>query len=56
MKLIFSMQINIKLSYKLILLILVGMTRPVQITHNNKFVQSLQYLKKEVRVEVDFLC
>ena len=37
-------------------LILVGMTRHVQITQNNKSAKSLQYLKKEVRDEVGFLC
>ena len=31
------------------------MTRHVQISQNNKFVISLQYLKKEVSDEVDFL-
>ena len=36
MKLIFFIQINIKLSYKLIPLILVGMTRPAQIAQNPK--------------------
>ena len=41
MKLIFCIEINIKRSYKLILLILVGMARPGQITQNNKV-----YLKK----------
>ena len=56
MKLIFRMQINIKLSHKLIPLILVGMVRPAQITQNSKFAKSLLYLKKEVRDEVDFLC
>ena len=40
MKLIFCIQINIKLSYKLILLILVDMTRPAQITQNNRFWKS----------------
>ena len=45
MKLIFCMQINIKLLRKLILLILVGMTRHAQITQNNKFVKSLWYSK-----------
>ena len=30
-------------------------TRHAQITQNNKFAISLQYLKKEVSVEVDFL-
>ena len=54
--LIFLHVATIKLSYKLILLILVGMVRPVQITQNNKFAKSLQYLKKEVRNEVEFLC
>ena len=56
MKLIFCMQINIKLSYKLISLILVGMVRPAQITQSNKFAQFLQYLEQEVRDEVVFLC
>ena len=45
LKLIFCIQINIKLSHKLIPLIL-GMTRPAQITQNNKFAKSLQYLKE----------
>ena len=45
-KLIFCMQINIKLSYRLILLILVGMARHAQITQNNKFAKSLSCLKK----------
>ena len=56
MKLIFCMQININQSYKLIPLILVRLTRPGQITQNDKFAKSLQDLKKEVRDEVDFLC
>ena len=51
MKLIFYIQINIKLCFKLIPLTLVGMARPPQITQNNKL---SQYLKKEVRDEVDF--
>ena len=42
-------------SFKLIPLILVGMTRPVQVIQNNKFAKSLQCLKKEVRDEVDFV-
>ena len=54
MKLIFCVQINIKLSYKLIPLILVVLAKPAQIALNNKFAKSLQYLKKEVRDEVDF--
>ena len=32
------------------------MARPAEITKNNKFEKSLQYLKKEMRDEVDFLC
>ena len=60
MKLIFCMQVNIKLSNypatKVIPLMLVVMARSAQITQNNKFAKSLQYLKKEVREEVDFLC
>ena len=48
MKLVFWIQINIKLSYKLIPLILVSMGRPAQITQNNKFIKSLQYLKEEI--------
>ena len=43
-----------KLFYKVILLILVGMARPAQITQDNKFTTSLQYLKEEAREEVDF--
>ena len=55
-KLIFCMQINIKLSYKLIPLILVGMAKPAHITQNNKFAKSLQYFKTEVRDKFVFLC
>ena len=54
MKLIFYMQINIKLSYKFILLIMLGMARPGQITQNNKFAKSFQHLKEEERNEVSF--
>ena len=43
MKLIFCMQISMKACYKL------------TSSQNNKFAMSLQYLKKEVRDEVDFL-
>ena len=56
MKLIFCMPIDIKLSYKLIPLILVVITRLAQITQNNKFAKFLHYLKIGVRVEVDVLC
>ena len=52
MKLISPMQISIKLFYKLILLILVAMARPAQITQNNKLAKSFRYLKKELSYEV----
>ena len=55
MKLIFCMQINNQY-YRMIPSILMGMARPAKITRNNKFAKSLQYLKKEVRDETDFLC
>ena len=32
------------------------MARPAQNTQNNKFAKSLQYLKKEMKDEVYFLC
>ena len=54
MKFIFCMQVNTKLSFKLIPLIVVVMTRPAQITQNKKFAKSLQYVKKKVRDDVDF--
>ena len=49
------MKNNIKVFYKLIS-ILMAIARHVQSTRNNKFAKSLQYLKKEARDEVDFLC
>ena len=68
MKLIFCIQINIKVSYKLIfntwgikvsykviLSLLMGMIKHSQSTQSNKVAISLQYLKKEVRGEVQFL-
>ena len=51
-KLMFCLQINIKL----IPLILLRIARPANSTQNNKFAKYLQYLMKEVRDEVDFLC
>ena len=33
-----------------------GQAMPAQITQSNKFAKTLQYLKKEVRDEVDFHC
>ena len=55
MKLIFHLQINGKGLFKLILSFWVCVARYAQITQNNKFAISLQYLKKEVRDKVDFL-
>ena len=55
MKLIFCPQINVKGFLKLILSFSVCVASHPQITQNNKFAISLQYLKKEVRGEVDFL-
>ena len=55
MKLIFCIQTSMKVSYKLILWFLMGMVKHSQSYQNSKFAMSLQYLKKEVRDEVDFL-
>ena len=51
MKFIFGIQINMEVFYKLIL----SFYKHVQSTQNNKFAISLQYLKKDVSDEVDFL-
>ena len=51
----FFMQINIKLSCKLVLSILLGMATYGRSIQNNRFAKSLQYLKKEVSDEADFL-
>ena len=59
MKLIFCMQINIKVSYQLILkgdtINIMDMVEHSQSTWNNKFAIPSQYLKKEVRDGVHFL-
>ena len=56
MKLIFFyMQKNIKDFFKLILSFSVWVTKLAQITQNNKFAISLQYLKKELSDEIHFL-
>ena len=49
------MLINIKDFFKLILSFLVCVTRDAQITKNNKFAISLQYLNKDVSDEVELL-
>ena len=53
--LIFCLQINIKGFFKLLLSFYVCVARHPQITQNNKFALSLQYLKKELSDEVDLL-
>ena len=55
MKFIFCIEINIKVSYKLILSVLVVVARHAQRPQNNNFGIYLQYLKKEGRDEVDCL-
>ena len=61
MKLTFYMQIRMKISYKLILWFLMrvwflkGMVKHSPSSQNSKFAMALQYLKNEVRHEVDFL-
>ena len=53
MQLIFCLQLNIKVFYKLIVWVCV--VRHVQSTQNNKFAMPFQYLKENVRDEVDFV-
>ena len=53
MKLIFCAMSTV--FYKLILSLLMGVSRHAQKTQNNKFAVSLQYLKKELSYEVDVL-
>ena len=50
-----SSTLVIKVSYKVILSLLIGMIKYYQSTQINKFITSIQYLKKEVRNEVHFL-
>ena len=47
--------LGIKVSFKVMLLLLMGMIKHSQNTQSNKFAISLQYLKKEVRNGVHFL-
>ena len=47
--------LGIKVSYKVIISLLMGLAKYSQITQSNKFVISWQYLKKEVMYEVHFL-
>ena len=47
--------LGIKVSYRVIVSLLMGITKHSQSTQSNKFAISLQYLKKEVRDGVHFL-
>ena len=47
--------LGIKVSYKVMLSLLIGMIKHCQSTQSNKFSISLQYLKKDVRNGVHFL-
>ena len=47
--------LGIKVFYKVILLLLMGIVKHSQSTQSNKFAISLQYLKKEVRNRVHIL-
>ena len=53
-KLTFCLQINTKVFYKIVSL-WVCVARHAQSTENNKFTISLQYVKENVKDEVDFL-
>ena len=55
MKWFFCLQINTKVFYKMIPSFWVCLTRVTQSTQNNKFAISLQYLKENGKIEVDFL-
>ena len=55
MKLIFFLQINTKVLYKLMVSLWVWVDRHDQSTQNNNFATFLQYLKKKLKNEVDFL-
>ena len=55
MRLNFHLQTNTKIFYKLTVSLWVCKARHAQITQNNKFAISLQYLKKNVKDEDDLL-
>ena len=48
--------LGIKVSYRLILPLLMGMIKHSQSTQSNRFVISLQYLKKKLEMEFIFAC
>ena len=53
-KLIFCLQINAKVFYKLIVSLYVCVARHAQNTQNNNFKISLQYIEESMKDEVDF--
>ena len=55
MKFIFGIQINMEFCYKLLLSFWVCVTMKAQSTQTSKSTISLQYLKENVKDEVDFL-
>ena len=55
MRLIFCLKVNVKLTVQIDTVIFGCVARHVQITENNKFAISLQYLKKVVNDHVNFL-
>ena len=55
MKLIFCLQINTKIFYKLIVPLWLCIARHVQSIQNNTFAISLKYMKENVKDVVDFL-
>ena len=54
MKLIFCLQINTDIFYKLIVSVRVCVARHAQSTQNNKFAISVQYLRENEKAEVGF--
>ena len=54
-KMIFCLQVNTKFFYKMIVLLWVCVARHAQSIEHNKFVTSLQYLRENMKDEVDFL-
>ena len=55
MKLIFCMQINVKVFYKIIVSLWVWVARHAQSTQNRNFAISLQYIMENVKDEIGFL-
>ena len=53
-KLIFCLQMNIKVFYKIIVSLWVYIARHAQSTKNNRFTIPLQYVKENLKNEVDF--